>query len=241
MEILGLIPARGGSKGIKGKNIKPLGGRPLIEYTFDAALESKLLSRVILSTDSEEIAEIGKRCGIEVPFLRPADISTDESPAYSYIQHCLDFLKNNEAYEPGFIVILQPTTPFRHASDIDLCVTLLLQGGYDSVVSVAELPNKYHPDWYQVIGPDGLLRPYAQRSWEQVAPRRQELTPSYIRNGAVYAFRQETFLKTRNIYGTTVTPYIMPTERSINIDDMSDWQRAEVAISTNNTNFLENL
>ena len=134
-------------------------------------------------------------------------------------------------------MILQPTTPFRCASDIDSCVNLLLQTGSDSVVSVAELPNKYHPDWQLVISPDGLLRPYAQRTWEQVPSRRQELMPTYTRNGAVYAFQQETFLKTRNIYGATVTPYIMPAERSVNIDDMSDWQRAESVISTS---FLEN-
>lgn len=237
MEALGLIPARGGSKGIKGKNIKPLGGRPLIEYTFDAALASKRLSRIVLSTDSADIAEVGKRRGIAVPFLRPAEISADESPARSYVQHCLDFLRNNDGYEPAVIVILQPTTPSRRASDIDACVDLLLQDGSDSVVSVAELPNKYHPDWQLVISPDGLLRPYTQRTWEQVAPRRQELMPTYTRNGAVYAFRYETFLKTRNIYGATVTPYVMPAERSVNIDDMSDWQRAESIVSTG---FLEN-
>ena len=237
MNVLGLIPARGGSKGIKGKNIKSLGGKPLIEYTFDAALESKRLSRIILSTDSAEIAEIGKRRGIGVPFIRPSDISSDESPARSYVQHCLDFLRDNENYKPDVIVILQPTTPFRNASDIDLCVNLLLQCECDSVISVAEQPSKYHPNWYLVVSPDGLLRPYSLRSWEQVVPRRQDLLPIYIRNGAVYVFWHKTFLKTKNIYGTKVIPYIMPPERSINIDDMGDWQRAEFAISTN---FLEN-
>jgi len=237
MEVLGLIPARSGSKGIKGKNIKPLGGRPLIEYTFDAALESKLLSRVVLSTDGADIAEIGKRRGIGVPFLRPAEISADESPAQAYIQHCLDFLKSNEGYKPGVIVILQPTTPLRRASDIDSCVNLLLQTGSDSVVSVTELPSKYHPNWQFVVGLDRLLHPYTQHPWEQLATRRQSLTSTYTRNGAVYAFRQEIFLETRNVYGATVTPYIMPAERSVNIDDMSDWQLAESII---HTSFREN-
>ena len=199
----------------------------MITYTFDAALESKRLSRIVLSTDRADIAEVGRRCGIAVPFLRPAELATDESPARSYVKHCLDVLRDSESYKPDVIVLLQPTTPLRRASDIDSCVSLLLQTRSDSVVSVTELPNKYHPEWQFVVSSEGLLCGYAQRTWEQVAARRQELTPTYTRNGAVYAFWRETFLRTRNIYGATVTPYIMPAERSVNIDDLSDWQRVE--------------
>jgi CMP-N,N'-diacetyllegionaminic acid synthase len=230
MEIMGLIPARGGSKGIKGKNIKPLGGRPLIEYTFDAAKASRRLSRLVLSTDSPDIADVGKRCGVAAPFLRPPDISTDESPATAYVHHCLNFLDETEHYRPDVVVILQPTTPFRRATDIDACIDLLLSGATDSVVSVSAVPGKYHPAWQLVVNAEGLLSPYVQHSWDQIAPRRQDLAQTYTRNGAIYAFRTETFLAGGSIYGANVTPYIMPTAASINIDDMDDWEKAEAIV-----------
>ncbi len=204
-----------------------MNSRPLIEYTFETAIESKKLSRVILSTDTSDIVDCALRFRIEIPFIRPAEFSTDTSPANEYIYHCLDFLAENEDYAPEVIVILQPTSPFRNASDIDSCIDLLLESECDSVVSVTELNNKYNPEWQFIINSKGWLHSYTNSSWNKIIPRRQDLVPTYTRNGAVYTFWRSSFLKNKNIYGKKIIPYIMPTQRSVNIDDMKDWERAE--------------
>lgn len=227
MEILGLIPARSGSKGIEGKNIKSLGGRLLIEYTFSAARGSRRLTRTVLSTDGPDIAALGERHGIEVPFIRPAEISGDQSPAVDYVRHCLDCLHDSQAYRPDILVILQPTTPFRTAADIDASVDMLIESNADSVVSVSLLPDKYHPRWQFAIGDDGLLNPYEGGRWDGIPAQRQGITPTYTRNGAVYAFWSKTFLVSGTIYGSRIIPYVMPDNRSVNIDDADDWQKAE--------------
>ncbi len=231
VEVLGIIPARGGSKGIPGKNINLLNGQPLISYTFQSAIESHILSRRILTTDSNDIAEVGRKCGVEVPFMRPAELAGDHSSAYDYIRHCLNYLETSEGYIPELVVLLQPTCPFRNSKDIDECVELLLNSDADSVVSVAALPTKYHPNWQFTVSPDGVLNQFTAESWEKLATARQHLDSTYTRNGAVYAFRTEMFNKTNNIYGQRVLAYIMPEERSVNIDDMDDWAKAEAVIN----------
>jgi len=232
MEVLGLIPARGGSKGITGKNIKTLAGKPLIGYTFACANACRSLTRRVLTTDSEEIAGAGREHGIEVPFLRPAELAGDHSSASDYIRHCLNFLEESEGYRPELVVLLQPTCPLRNAADVDTCVDLLSGSDADSVVSVAELPTKYHPNWQFKVSPDGLLRPFSGGPWEELATARQHLDATYTRNGAVYAFRSKMYSTSYNIYGHKVLAYVMPEERSVNIDDMDDWRKAEAAIST---------
>lgn len=229
-EILAIVPARGGSKGIPGKNIKLLGGKPLIDYTFEAAVASSLLSRTILTTDSAEIAEHGRSRGVETPFLRPAEFANDNSPASDYIQHCLQFLEEKEGYRPQAVVVLQPTCPFRVGADIDACIEMLATPGLDSVVSVTALPSKFHPNWQFVVTNQGLLEP-AAASWETLATARQHLEPTYTRNGAVYAFRRGSYLREGNIYGRKVAAYVMPENRSVNIDDMNDWFKAEALLN----------
>ena len=230
MEVLGLIPARGGSKGIPGKNIKPLGGKPLIGYTFESAAESQRLSRRILTTDSQEIADVGERYGIEVPFLRPAELADDNASAHDYILHCLDFLEESEGYCPELVVLLQPTCPLRSGADIDACVDLLAGSDADSVVSVATLPPQYHPNWQFTVSQDGLLCPFTGGSWEGLATARQHFDLTYTRNGGVYTFRSKMFRNMNNIYGHKVLAYVMPEEHSVNIDDMNDWIKAEADI-----------
>ena len=229
MQVLGLIGARKGSKGIPNKNTKLLGGRPLITYAFAAALHSRRLTRTVLSTDGADIAALGRCAGIDVPFMRPDDLACDDSPATAYIQHCLEFLQRQEQYRPDIVVLLQPTAPLRSASDIDACVDLLVRSNADCVVSVAELARQYHPKWQFTLHTDGRLSPNAG-SWNSVASSRQQLAPTYTRNGAVYAFRTDVFLRTGSLYGNNVLGYVMPPERSVNIDDMDDWRRAEQLI-----------
>lgn len=230
MEVLGLIPARGGSKGIPGKNIKLLAGKPLITYTFESAAASLRLSRRILTTDSADIAEFGRQHGIEVPFLRPAELAGDNSAASGYIRHCLHFLWESERYLPNLVVLLQPTCPLRTSVDIDACVDMLAGSDADSVVSVAALPTKYHPNWQFTVASDGLLHSFSGGAWESLATARQHLAPTYTRNGAVYVFRSEIFDGMNDIYGHKVRAYVMPEERSVNIDDMDDWRKAEAAV-----------
>ncbi|MBF0215777.1 MAG: acylneuraminate cytidylyltransferase family protein [Candidatus Omnitrophica bacterium] len=230
VKVLGIVPARGGSKGIRKKNIRLLGGKPLIGYTFNEAKKSGRLDRIILSTDDMEIADIGRRSGVEVPFMRPKRFARDRSPAREYIAHCLKFLEDGGSYRPGITVILQPTAPFRTNRDIDKCVDMLLCSPVDSVVSVAAIPRQYNPAWQMVVNKDGSIVPFTGIPWDKVAKARQDLGITYVRNGAVYAFRTEVFVKTGSIFGKRTLAYIMPEERSVNIDDMDDWRKAEYMI-----------
>ncbi|MBN1817468.1 MAG: acylneuraminate cytidylyltransferase family protein [Sedimentisphaerales bacterium] len=232
MEILGLIPARAGSKGIPGKNSKLLAGRPLIEYTLDVALGCRFLTRIIVSTDSESIALLARQRGVEAPFLRPAQFAKDDSPATDYISHCLDTLARQENYRPDMIVLLQPTAPFRRPDDVDRCIDRLIQSRADSVVSICELPPQYHPEWQFLLGQGGELFRFGGDSLSRLAPARQQLKPTYTRNGAVYVFWRRTFENTGSIYGTHVLGFPMPPERSVNIDDIEDWQKAEEMLRT---------
>ncbi|MBN1124182.1 MAG: acylneuraminate cytidylyltransferase family protein [Sedimentisphaerales bacterium] len=227
MEVLAIIPARAGSKGIPGKNSKLLAGRPLIEYTFDMALQCGSLTRIVVSTDSESIARLARERGVEVPFLRPAQFAGDNSPATEYIGHCLSALARQEQYRPDIVVLLQPTTPFRAPEDVAQCIKMLIHSKADSIVSVCELPVKYHPQWQFILDHDRHLLRFNSGSFGRIVSARQQLEPTYTRNGAVYAFWRHTFENTGTIYGNHVLGFPMSAERSINIDDMEDWQKAE--------------
>lgn len=225
IEVLALIPARGGSKGVPRKNVRRLAGRPLIAYTFDAARRARRVTRVVLTTDSPEIAALGRAAGIDVPFLRPARFARDTSPASDYIRHALAWLKARDGYRPHAVVLLQPTSPFRRAADIDACVDLLARSGADAVVTVSRAPQKFHPSWQLVLGRDGSLSP-ATGGRIRPLPRRQDLPGTWLRNGLVYAFRTKTFERTGTIYGARVLALPTPEARSVNIDDADDWQKA---------------
>ncbi len=147
LEILGLIPARGGSKGIPGKNLRLLGGRSLVARAVESGIKSLRLARLILSTDSEAIAEEGRRAGAEVPFLRPADLAKDDTPSSAVVVHALEWLERNEGRLPDILVLLQPTAPLRQARHIDEALELLVTSGARSVVSVTPVPGHYHPSW----------------------------------------------------------------------------------------------
>jgi CMP-N-acetylneuraminic acid synthetase len=233
-KILAVIPARGGSKTILRKNIKPLAGKALIEYTFHAAKASKLLNRIVLSTDDVEIADIGRQSGIEVPFLRPRELAEDDCPTLPVIQHAIKLLEEKENYKPDYIVILQPTSPLRTAAHIDEALNTLIETQADSVVSVIEVPHQYNP--YSIMRiENGKLVPFIQGSEEHT--QRQQKPVFFARNGAaIYAFRYETLMKKNSLYGDDCRPYLMSKEDSVDIDDMVDFRFTEFLLSKRQKN-----
>ena len=220
--ILGIVPARGGSKGVPGKNIRPLAGRPLIAYTADAARQSGVIDRLVLSTDSEEIAAVGRAEGIEVPFLRPAPLAADDTPMAAVIQHALATLA--DAANTDLIVLLQPTSPLRRPAHVRDAVALLRSSGADSVVSVTELPRHLSPDYVMRLD-DGLLVPFLPEGAR--VTRRQDARPAFVRDGTVYAFWRRTLRETGSIYGRTCRPFVIPAQESLTLDTEADWAEAE--------------
>lgn len=224
MRVLGIVPARGGSKGIPRKNVRLLGGRPLLAHTADAALAAHRLSRVVLTTDDEEIAEVGRSCGLEVPFLRPAELAQDDTPTLPVLQHVVAELeRTGDKFEA--ICLLQPTSPLRRAGDIDGCIELLESEGLDSVVSVLPVPHEHNPHWVYFRDAEGLLR--LSTGEEQPIPRRQELPPAFHRDGAVYVVRRDVLMDGNSLYGKKLGGYLTDPARNVNLDTPADWDRAE--------------
>tara|TARA_B100001146_G_C16194795_1_gene441060 strand:- start:388 stop:1089 length:702 start_codon:yes stop_codon:yes gene_type:complete len=223
-KVLAIIPARSGSKGVKNKNIKSLNEQPLISYTILQAKKSKLISKTIVSTDSNEIAEISRSYGAEVPFIRPKKISQDTSLTYDVVKHCIEFFnKENETYD--IIVLLQPTTPLRPFKIIDKAIEILLQDKrYNSVVSVVDVDG-YHPNRMKVIK-NGKLLNYINQGFEDMRPRKK-LPKVYIRSGAVYAIRVKNFIAEESLVSKDCAPLIMKYEDTINIDNVSDFNYCE--------------
>ena len=234
MKVLGVITARGGSKGIPGKNLKMLAGKPLLAYTVDAARRSGGLDRVILSTDDEAIAAAGRDLGCDVPFIRPFDLAQDHTPHLPVIQHATRWMQERASYQPDAVMILQPTSPLRTPEDITAAVSLLDRSGADSVLSVSEVPTHSHP--MRTLRVDNAGNAVLFVSDEPVRKRinrRQDLPPAWVMNGAIYACRTQVLFDAEpSLYGARVVAYRMPTERSISIDDLEDWAAAERALSS---------
>ena len=224
MNILGVIPARGGSKGVARKNIRPLNGKPLIAYTVEESCKSKYLTRVIVSTDDLDISDVARKCGADVPFIRPAELATDSAPAIDVVIHALlEVEKLNKQVKYEIIVLLQPTAPFRKAEDIDGAIDLLVNNKADSVISVVSVGG-HHPARMKYLERNRLIDPPFCEAYENQP--RQELKPMVIRNGAIYATKRETLLR-RSFKGKVSMAWIMPPERSINIDSEYDFHLAE--------------
>lgn len=222
MRVLGIIPARGGSKGIPGKNVRPLGGKPLLVHTAEAALAARRLSRVVLTTDDERIAEVGRGCGLEVPFLRPAELAMDDTPTLPVLQHAVTELeKAGDRFDA--VCLLQPTSPFRRAGDIDGCIELL-ETGLDAVVSMLPVPPEHNPHWVYFRDGEGLLR--LATGEDQPIPRRQELPPAFHRDGSVYVTRRDVLMEGNSLYGRRLGGFLADS-RSVNLDTPADWERAE--------------
>lgn len=228
LEILGLIPARGGSKGIPGKNLRLLGGKSLVALAVENARRSCRMTRLVLSTDSEAISKEGKQAGAEVPFLRPADLALDETPTAPVVIDALRWLEENESYRPDILILLQPTAPLRQAKHIDGALDLLISTGARCVISVTEVPGHYNPFWQFLIR-DGSLRPFMDPL--KAPSRRQDLPPTYTRNGAIYAAWADSWLKGTLSNSHGCVPYFMEPEESVNIDSPEDLAMAELILA----------
>lgn len=232
-KILGVITARGGSKGIPRKNIKLLAGKPLIVYTIEAARQSGIFDRLILSTDDEEIAAVARLHGCEVPFMRPAELAEDRTPHLPVLQHAVAYLREHENYEPDAVMILQPTAPLRRAEHIREAVELFEKNDADSVVSVCEVPGHHSPHWQLTMDDKNALKIFTTGApLSDLVHRRQDLPKTYARNGAVYLFKTNLLFHPEHpsVYGLRTIAYVMEPESSINIDGMDDWARAELAL-----------
>ena len=227
-KILGVIPARGGSKGVKNKNITLLNGKPLIAYTIDAAKKSKLLTHAVVSTDNTVIASVAKKYGGDVPFMRPSNLATDSAPSAPVVAHALQFMEEHHGLTYDAIMLLQPTTPLRLASDIDRAIELWLNSDSDSLVSVVNVGAEHPLRMKRIVG-ERLVN-YIDQGMEDMRPR-QELPAVYIRNGAIYLTSRELFVATKSLVGEDVVPYIMPEERSVNIDASKDLFYADYLLS----------
>jgi len=221
---LGIVPARGGSKGVPHKNIAPLLGKPMLAYTAEAALASRRLTRVILSTEDAEIARVGIACGLDVPFMRPADLAQDDTPTIPVLQHAVRALASaGEIFDA--VVVLQPTTPLRQPEDVDGAIELLFRTGADSVISFVEVGDG-HPARMKLLDRDGrvLDPPFAEGCEGQ---RRQDLPKLYLRAGSVYVTRTPVLMEQNSLKGSDCRAWVIPPERACNVDTPFDLFLAE--------------
>jgi CMP-N,N'-diacetyllegionaminic acid synthase len=225
MDVLAVIPARGGSKGVPDKNIRPVAGRPLLQFTVEAAAGASRLGEWIVSTDSEGIAEVARGLGAPVPFLRPAELATDDAAAVPVIQHAVRFMERERGRAYDAVMMLQPTTPFRTAADIDAAVDLLVETGADSVISVVSVEGHHPARMKYLDGAGRLVDPPFAEAYENQP--RQELPAMVIRNGAIYLTRRDVLVEQGSFKGADSRALVMPRERSVNIDTEQDFAYAE--------------
>ncbi|MCL6272036.1 acylneuraminate cytidylyltransferase family protein [Sansalvadorimonas sp. 2012CJ34-2] len=223
--MLAVIPARGGSKGLPRKNILPLAGKPLIQYTIEAALKSAVITRVIVSTDCSEIAKVAKDAGAEIPFIRPGHLAEDSSLAIDNYKHLLEWIDENEGLKLSEFCVLQPTSPLRSSYDIDEAISLYSKKKADSVISYC---YEHHPiHWHRFLEDDGRLINEQEALPE--LKNRQDYKASVYPNGAIYVF--DSRLIHLGVYESDKTfAYVMPRERSVDIDTIEDFQYAEYLI-----------
>lgn len=224
--ILGLVPARGGSKGIPQKNRVQLAGKPLLAWTLEAARQSGMFERLIVSTDAQEIAALASAYGAEVPFLRPESLARDDTPLIDAVVQALQWLIEQEAYRADYVMVMQPTSPLRTAEDIQAAIALAQQSRADSVVSVCAV--EHHPAWMKRLDAEGRLLDYEPD--QPFTSRRQDLVPLYTMNGAIYLTRSAVVLAERTCFPADTRAYVMPAERSLDIDSPWSLHLAELVL-----------
>ena len=219
-----LMLARGGSKGLPGKNLKLLGEKPLIYYTIKAVQDSGLFDRFILSTDSQEISDVAKSYGVEVPFLRPKELAKDDSSPLDAIEHALKWVQTNDK-RYDYVQSVQPTAPFRTAEDIRRGIKVLFEKNADMVISVCQ--TSHPPYWSNVLPEDHSLKGFVN---PEHLTNRQELPVTYRLNGAIYVAKWDVFYEKRNWFEQNTYAYIMPVERSVDIDSEIDFKLADLLL-----------
>lgn len=232
-KILAIIPARGGSKGLPNKNIKPLCGKPLIGWSIEQAGGSAYIDEIFVSTDSAEIASVAESFGIEVPFLRPAELATDTSPSSGFVLHTIDYYRS-QGEEFDYILLLEPTSPLRDVADINTAIEQLLNHkSAKSIVGVSKI-EATHPAFLVNLSKEGLLEPYLG---EMKALRRQELNDLYFFEGSLYLSEIDYYIKTESFYHNLTLPYVVPKYKSYEVDDIVDFYIIEklLELKLNNT------
>ncbi|TET81568.1 MAG: acylneuraminate cytidylyltransferase [Anaerolineales bacterium] len=238
LEVLALVPARGGSKSIPGKNIRLLAGHPLMAYSIAAGLQANSVTRVIVSTDDEEVAKIAVRYGAEVPFMRPPDLAADDTPDLPVFQHALTWLEGQGGYRPDVIVQLRPTSPVRPLDCVDRAVKLLLgHPEADSVRGVVPCGQNPYKMWS--ILENGRLEPLLSGGFnEPYNMPRQKLPPTYWQSGHIDVIRPATILEKGSMSGEVILPLILDPKYTVDIDNLGDWHRTEWMLLHNELDFV---
>ncbi|TVZ53397.1 cytidylyltransferase domain-containing protein [Dokdonia sp. Hel_I_53] len=223
MRILGIIPARGGSKGVPYKNRKLLEGKPLMQYTVEAALQSKELDDVIFSSEDATLIGMAKNMGVEVPFIRPATLATDSAGSLEVVQHAISFLKDiGRTYDA--VCLLQVTTPFRSSQDIDMAIHQFKAQQTDALISVQKVPHEYNPHWVFEERSSGHLK--IATGEDEIIKRRQDLPDAFIRDGSIYITKSDILTLGNSFYGETLQYILTDSSRYVNIDTLEDWEKA---------------
>lgn len=226
-KILSLIPARGGSKGLARKNLRLLCGKPLVAWTIEEALKSNYIDKVVVTTDDKRIASVAKRYGAEVPFMRPKHLAGDTAKMYDAILHALNFFgRAKEDFD--ILLLLQPTSPLRNAGDIDKAIELLFSRNAGAIVSVCRV--KHHPLRSNTLPQDGCMKGFVRCN--TMHQNRQDLPEYYRLNGALYLAHLSYFKKRKDFFGSRTFAYLMPFERSVDIDNQIDMQLAEILMQS---------
>jgi len=225
-KVLAIIPARGGSKGLPGKNIKELCGKPLIAYTIEQASSCGDIDRIVVSTDDREIAEVAKKYGEEVPFMRPSGLANDTASTIAVIFHAINWLKEHKDYRPEYILKLQPTSPLRSSEDIDGAIGMLKNKDAQAVVSVCE--TGHHPWWSNTLPRNSNMKNFLRL--EILNKRRQDLPVFYQLNGAIYLAELDYFFEHNGFFGPDTFAYKMSKEHSVDIDSNVDFKLAALLL-----------
>lgn len=234
MEILGIIPARGGSKSIPRKNIKMMAGKPLIAWTIEETKKSRFITRIIVSTDDQEIADVARKYGAEVPFLRPPEISGDLATDVEFLNHALDFLRKKENYEPQIVLRLPPTSPLKTSEHIDEGIKVLLDNpDADASRPICESPKHPYKMW-QIDKNQKFIEPFLPKSYtgmdEPCNLPRQILPKVYVHTGAMDVMRLHTIRDLKSTSGKKLAYFFMNPKDSINIDQPIDFEIAEILL-----------
>src|SRR3989338_1081495 len=229
-KILGIITARGGSKRLPRKNIKDFLGKPLLAWSIETGKESGVLDRFILSTEDEEIANVGRKCGIEVPFLRPAEYAQDNSKSFDAIKHAYEWLRDTDSYEADYIILLEPSAPGRQAFHIKEVAKLIQKENIDSLMGISELPVHYHPDKVvKVLDDQNIVKYSSGKLIREFEIRNQDFSKVHFTNSTIYAFKPSNFYRNPpSLWGDKVHGYLMENKYAIDIDTSQDWELAEL-------------
>jgi CMP-N,N'-diacetyllegionaminic acid synthase len=231
VEILAIIPARGGSKGLPGKNLRDLFGHPLISYSILAAQSTSLINRIVVSTDDNDIVNVAQKYGAEVPVIRPKEFAQDLSSDFDVFYHMLTWLKENENYVPDYVIQLRPTSPIRNIGQIENAINKLIFSDFDSLRIVTEAPITPYKMWHidnfdlpmiPIINADGIFEPYNQA--------RQNLPKKYWQIGYLDVIKTDVILNKKSMSGDSILPFLVENTFAVDIDNLEDFEKAELTI-----------